>query len=81
MRPTRWKVALSTLSFGFLAALAPVTLVDEEGFSAATAECTSCCKEMYSKCIKCVEDCVVVEHAYDKGIGSCVSPLSPNPSG
>jgi hypothetical protein len=78
MRHMRWKVHLAALSLGVTAAFAPIEVTGEIGITTANAECTSCCKEMESLCIKCAEECVKVNNAYDQGGGRCsVSPIAP----
>jgi len=82
MRQSRWKFRLSVLSLGVTAALLPVTLTGDDGVSTATAECTTCCKDMEALCVKCAETCLVVQNAYDRGSGSCpVTPIAPNVPG
>jgi len=82
MRQPRWRLCLSVLSLGMTAALLPVTLTGDDGLSPATAECTTCCKDLEALCVKCAESCLVVQNAYDKGGGSCaVTPIAPNVPG
>lgn len=82
MRQFRWRFHLSVLTLGVTAAFLPVTAGGDSGVSAATAECTTCCKDTEALCVKCAETCLVVQNAYDRGGGSCpVTPIAPNGPG